>query len=115
MEYEEANQDPFLIFRLRGRLDAAAAPDLRARVADAVERSHIRILLDCSGLSGLDGDGERALLLTTLRCRRSGGELVICGLPADIRTLLDRSELRPMLVLQDSCEAAIAEAQHARY
>lgn len=47
---------------LAGPLTAATAPQLRARVRDAVEHGEARLLVDLQAVTGLDAAGIAALL-----------------------------------------------------
>jgi anti-anti-sigma factor len=64
--------------RLAGPLTAATASALRARVRDAVEQGHTRVVVDLQAVTGLDAAGLAALLdaRRTLHAQ-AGGTLVL--------------------------------------
>jgi anti-anti-sigma factor len=64
--------------RLTGPLTAATAPQLRARVRNAVQRGHARVLVDLQAVTGLDAAGIAALLdARRTLLAQAGGTLVL--------------------------------------
>ena len=64
--------------RLAGPLTAATASVLRARMKDAVERGHTRVVVDLQAVTGLDAAGLAALLdARRLLHAQAGGTLVL--------------------------------------
>ena len=64
--------------RVAGALTAATAPQLRARLRDAVDQGHVRVVVDLRAVTGLDAAGIAALLDAhrTLQAQ-TGGTLVL--------------------------------------
>lgn len=79
-EVTEASQalDGLIRLRLTGPLTAATAPQFRARVRDAVEHGHARVVVDLQAVTGLDAAGLAALLdARRLFHAQAGGTLVL--------------------------------------
>jgi anti-anti-sigma factor len=73
--------------RVRGVLDIVSAPELGSALARVIEADHARVVVDCSGLTDVDGDGMRVLLNTRRTLARRRRALVLRDVPA---TLVDR-------------------------
>ena len=64
--------------RLSGLLTAATAPQLRARVRDAVDHGRARVMVDLQAVTGLDAAGIAALLdARRMIHAQAGGTLVL--------------------------------------
>jgi anti-sigma B factor antagonist len=64
--------------RLTGPLTAATAPQLRARVRDAVDQGEARLIVDLRAVTGLDAAGIAALLdARRVLEAQAGGTLVL--------------------------------------
>ena len=64
--------------RLAGPLTAATAPQFRARVRDAVDHGHARMVVDLQAVTGLDAAGLAALLdARRIVHAQAGGTLIL--------------------------------------
>jgi anti-anti-sigma factor len=71
---------------LRGELDLAAAAMLRARVEAAAIRG---LIIDLREVTFIDSSALRELLNARQELQRHGSRLVLSGVPASVRRLLD--------------------------
>jgi len=76
--------------RLAGPLTAVTAPDLRARIREAVAGGRTRLMIDLQGVTALDASGIAALLEArrVLEAQPSG-TLVLCANAVVCRALKD--------------------------
>ena len=82
-----------LTLRLLGELDHAAAQEVMPGIEDAVEEYlPRRCVLDLSGLSFMDSSGIAVILKTDRLLRQTGGALALCGVPRQVRRVLDVAE-----------------------
>jgi len=82
-----APQGAQLGIALRGELDLAAVPALRAELDRVVEAGPARLVVDLSQLSFVDASGVAALLAARDQLGRQGGELTtVCPDPHVRRT-----------------------------
>ena len=82
-----------LTLRLLGELDHAAAQEVMPGIEDAVEES---------GLSFMDSSGIAVILKTDRLLRQTGGALALCGVPRQVRRVLDVAGLTNIVpVLED--------------
>ena len=79
-----------LTLRLMGELDHAAAQTVMPGIEDAVEEYlPRRCVLDLTGVSFMDSSGIAVILKTDRLLRQTGGALVLCGVPRQVRRVLD--------------------------
>lgn len=92
-----------LTLRLLGELDHAAAQEAMPCIEDAVEEYlPRRCVLDLSGLSFMDSSGIAVILKTDRLLRQTGGVLALCGVPRQVRRVLDVAGLTNIVpVLED--------------
>ena len=64
-----------LIFILRGSLDLATSPTIRAALTDAADKGHKNLIVDLSGLEFLDSTGLGALIGAHRRAGEHEGSL----------------------------------------
>ena len=92
-----------LTLRLLGELDHAAAQEVMPGIEDAVEEYlPRRCVLDLSGLSFMDSSGIAVILKTDRLLQQTGGALALCGVPQQVRRVLDVAGLTNIVpVLED--------------
>ena len=92
-----------LTLRLLGELDHAAARQVLLHgVLNAGHDFLRRCVLDLSGLSFMDSSGIAVILKTDRLLRQTGGALALCGVPRQVRRVLDVAGLTNIVpVLED--------------
>jgi anti-sigma B factor antagonist len=77
------NDGDTLVFVLRGSLDLATAPTVRAALLDAIEKAHHNLIVDLCALEFLDSTGLSVLIGAHRRTAEQNGtfRLVICDGP----------------------------------
>lgn len=84
---------------LRGRLDVAAAADVRLALAAAVDRGRAQLVLDLSGLEAVDATGLGVLVGAHRHAGRAGRTLVLRDPQPQIARLLLISRLDRVLTI----------------
>lgn len=83
------------LLTLKGRLDAASAPQLRQQIESLFEQGRYRIVLDMADLEYLASPGLRVLIEARKRARDwkitdlEGGDVRIANLPPRIKEVFD--------------------------
>ncbi|HSJ58283.1 MAG TPA: STAS domain-containing protein [Anaerolineae bacterium] len=83
------------VVAVTGQLDAVTAPELKARLKNAVAGGHRRIIVDLSQVSFIDSSGLAALVSGLKTAREAGGSLSLVGVNERTRmafrlSMLDR-------------------------
>lgn len=93
----------------RGRLDLAAAPDLRSQLLELVHAGRSRLVVDLSGVDLIDSSGLGALVSGFEAARESGGDLKLMAPGEQARLVLELTNLNRVLRSVDSAENAFDE------
>jgi anti-anti-sigma factor len=105
LEIERLEQDITLV-RLKGRLDAAAAPGLLARLTGAISDGRIRIVVDLAEVPFIDSTGLGVLISSLKAARRAEGDLRLAAPGPQVRKLLRLTALDRVFAVLDAPEAA---------
>jgi anti-sigma B factor antagonist len=97
-----------LLLQIRGRLDAAAAPAVRARIEELVEHGQAEIVCDLSQVESLDSSGLAALVSGRKAARERGGFLKLVGLNEGAAAVFRLTMLDRVFEIHPSVEAALA-------
>ncbi len=76
------------LIRLQGRLDAAAAPSLLARLTGAISEGQTQFVIDLAGVSFIDSTGLGVLVSGLKAARRADGDLRLAAPGQKVRKLL---------------------------
>ena len=107
-DIEERTAGSTVVVALTGRLDDVSARDLEARISGIVERGHVRMALDCSGMRFVSSAGLRALLVAASNCQQQGGKLIIAVLQPECRPIMNMSGFLSIIEYRETREAALA-------
>jgi anti-sigma B factor antagonist len=88
------------IFRLKGELDLATAPQLRHELAERSQPGVKEITLDLAELSFMDSVGLSILVAEHKKMRKLGGALIIQNLTTRVNRLIEVSGLTDFLNIQ---------------
>lgn len=83
-----SSDDETQIFELKGSLDIATSPTVRAALLDAAERGQHRIVVDLSALDFIDSTGLGALIGSQRRAKENSGEVRLVAREGQILRLL---------------------------
>ena len=82
-----------MLIQCQGRIVAGNEVfTLHARVADAIEK-YGEVVLQLDQLEFVDSSGLGALMRLVQDARSKGGDLKLCGLPPNVRKVLDLTRL----------------------
>jgi anti-anti-sigma factor len=96
--------DAVSLLLLRGELDLAAAAMLRTRVEAAATRG---LIIDLREVTFIDSSALRELLNARQALERHGSRLVLSGVPAPVRRLLDLTGTARLFELAETRAEAI--------
>jgi len=89
------------------RIDAAAAPDLKAKIGARVEQGDQRLVLDLTDVEFVDSTGLGALLSVVKRVP-AGGQVALCGCRTALVDLMRLTRLDRVFRLYPSEAEAVA-------
>lgn len=97
-----------VIFRLRGSLDIATSPSVRAALLEGADGKH-ELIVDLTGLEFLDSTGLGALIGAQRRALEQGGNVRLVINEGPIARLLNITGLVRVFSVYHSLEAALAD------
>lgn len=96
-----------IIYRLRGSLDLATAPSLRAALIEAANEGKHDIIVDLTELEFLDSTGLGALIGAHRRALENGGRVRLIVREGAISRLLNITGLMRIFAVYASLEGAL--------
>jgi anti-sigma B factor antagonist len=97
-----------LVFKLRGSLDLATAPTVRAALTDAADKNGHHLIVDLSQLEFLDSTGLSVLIGAHRRAAERGGSLRLVVQDGPISRLLNITGLVAVFAVYHSLTDAKA-------
>ncbi len=91
-----------------GRLNAASAPALKARMHELVSHGHVELVCDLSAVSFLDSSGLAALVSGLKSTREAGGWIKLAGMNLQVRSIFTLTRLERVFELYPNVEAALS-------
>jgi len=98
-----------LVFKLRGSLDLATAPTVRAALAEATEKGGHHLIVDLTQLEFLDSTGLGVLIGAHRRAAERGGTFKLVVTEGPISRLLNITGLIAVFAVYHSLEDAHKE------
>ena len=92
---------------VRGELDQATAPDLRAALDRAIGEPETPVLVDLGGCEFIDSTGLSLLVETQRRLASDSRSFAVCCPNADVRRLLELTGIDTTLGLFESRDDAV--------
>ena len=100
-----------LVFKLRGSLDLATAPTVRAALAEATDKGNHELIVDLTQLEFLDSTGLGVLIGAHRRAAEHGGSLRLVVTEGPISRLLNITGLIAVFAVYHSIEDARGDAR----
>lgn len=91
-----------------GNLDSVDAERMKRVLGLLIDDGHSRVVVDLSGVVYIDSAGLGALIAAMKQARAAGGDLKLCGLQSEIRSILDMTGLSQRISVHGSRDEAIA-------
>lgn len=96
-----------IVYRLRGSLDLATAPSLRAALLEAADEGKHDIIVDLTQLEFLDSTGLGAIIGAHRRALENDGRVRLVVSDGPIQRLLTITGLMRILAVYSSLDAAL--------
>ncbi|MGE5541800.1 MAG: anti-sigma F factor antagonist [Bacillota bacterium] len=98
-----------LVVRVDGELDLSTAPQFRAGVEHALDRTMARdLVVNMRSVHFVDSSGLGAILGRYRRVSQAGGRMALCGVMGRVKPVLELSGLKRIMPLFDSEKEALA-------
>lgn len=110
---EHIDRNGIDVVRLPKQLIMANAPDTRTQLRDLIEHGGGRLVVDLSQTEFMDSSGL-SVMVNCLQAARAkeGGNLLLCGMNADIAALFELTRLHTVFDLYDDETSALHHFQN---
>jgi anti-sigma B factor antagonist len=108
MDIEVARLGQVMVVAPRGDLDLAVADRLRGRLTELIDEGQTRVVLDLGGVAYIDSSGLGALVASMKRARGAGGDIKLCALQPDVRSIFDMTRLIKVIDVHPTRQDAVA-------
>src|SRR4051794_9882086 len=105
---DEAVDADTQLLRARGELDLYAAPELKRRMAEAIEGGKTRIVVDLTDAAFMDSTALGVLIGALKRLRLREGTLAVASDQPSILRILEVTGMDQVLEVQPTAELALA-------
>ena len=105
---EKLLSDKLALLKVKGRLDAVAAPDLKSKLKELVAGSHVKVIIDLTDVSFIDSSGSAALVSGFRAAREAGGTIKLAGLREQTMMVFKLTRLDRVFEIHSDVEAAIS-------
>ena len=101
MELKKEVFGVWILFTLKGRLDAQTAPDLDKEMLPEIDK-RLDIVLDVSELEYISSMGIRSLVQAAKKTAEVNHRVAICGMTSEVKEVIEVSGVSAFLDVYDS-------------
>lgn len=101
MNLEIDTRDNVSIVRLDGRLDAAAAGEIKNQIGDLADNASANVVMNLAKVDFIDSTGLGLIVSTYRRLRENEHDLLICELTPQARTLFELTRMHRIFTIFD--------------
>ncbi len=91
-----------------GDLDMGTADQMKRTLSDLVEKGQSKLVMDLTGVAYVDSSGLGALVAAMKQARAVGGNLKLCGLQEDVRSIFEMTRLIKVMAVHSDRQEAVA-------
>lgn len=107
MEIKTSVQNGATIIKLSGSLDGNTVNEAQEKIMPLLSASNFSLLLDLKNCSYISSAGLRLLLMTAKKLSTQGGVLLLIGLSAEIKDVMDMTGFNNYFKTFDSVAQAL--------
>ncbi len=95
------------VVQLLGDIDGATAPEAQNAIL-GVAAPDCKIVLDMSGVTYMSSAGLRLLLVIYRTVKAQGGDIILAGLPDELKDTMEMTGFLDFFQVRDTLEAGVA-------
>jgi anti-sigma B factor antagonist len=108
MDIEVSQNGGVTLIVPRGDLDLSTADQLKRTLAQLIDHGQAKLVLDLAHVAYIDSSGLGALVASMKQARTAGGNLRLCGLQDDVRSILEMTRLIKVIAVHSDRQEAVA-------
>jgi anti-anti-sigma factor len=107
MEIESVKKDKAFVVRIKGRLDAVAAPEFDKKCGQWLDQGEKNVVLNFADLEYISSIGLRSILVLGKRIKSQNGKLHLCSMNKTVSGVFQMSGFAAIFPVFDSLESAL--------
>jgi anti-sigma B factor antagonist len=108
MEIEVTQTGGVTLVVPKGDLDMGTADQMKRTLTELIEKGQSKLVMDLTGVAYVDSSGLGALVATMKQARAVGGNLKLCGLQEDVRSIFEMTRLIKVMAVHSDRQEAVA-------
>lgn len=116
MELLLKNRDPAVVLCLIGEVDMTSSNKIRDNIEQLIAEDKTKVVINLEAATGADSSGLGTLVAGLTNLRKAGGELALCCMGADMRNVMDITNVLnffPVYETEDEACAAFNPSEQA--
>lgn len=106
MEILEGRIDSIDVLKLKGRLDASSAKDIKEKVSALAKEKRVNLVIDIGAIDFIDSSGLGSLVASLRSVNKLGGDIKIASLQDPVRAIFELTRLHRIFEIFDDSTAA---------
>ena len=107
MQIQTGKEKNTVVISVKGRIDAATAPDFEKAIANLIAQGENTFLLELSGLEYISSAGLRSILATAKQLKPKGGNIFFSGLRGPVKDVFNISGFGTIFKIFETQEDAL--------
>ncbi len=107
LEITEIKTPPIITLELKGRMDAITSDQLDGTISTLLAQRETQFVIDFSQLEYISSSGLRVLLMAAKKLKNADGQLILCSLHDQIKTICDISGFSSIFSIVHSRKEAL--------
>jgi anti-sigma B factor antagonist len=84
------------------------ADQMKRTLTELIEKGQSKLVMDLTGVAYVDSSGLGALVAAMKQARAVGGNLKLCGLQEDVRSIFEMTRLIKVMAVHSDRQEAVA-------
>ncbi|MBN8572719.1 MAG: STAS domain-containing protein [Candidatus Kapaibacterium sp.] len=107
MKITSTMMENILLLAIEGRVDTNTAAEAEEAIITTIDNGAARLAVDFSGLDYVSSAGLRVFLLAAKKMKKTGGQMVLCGMKPIIKEVFDMSGFSALFIIVGTREEAL--------
>ena len=108
MEIQVAKSQDVTVVVPTGDLDMGAADQVRRVLTELIDKGQLKLVMDLGGVGYIDSSGLGTLVAAMKQARAAGGNLKLCALQDDVRSIFEMTRLIKVMSVHATRQEAVA-------
>jgi anti-sigma B factor antagonist len=108
MDIEVSQSSGVTLVIPKGDLDMGTADQVKRTLTELIEKGQSKLVMDLGDVAYIDSSGLGALVAAMKQARAVGGNLKLCSLQEDVRSIFEMTRLIKVIAVHSDRQEALA-------